>query len=94
MISLPPPALTLIFTYLSYIVFECLVFHFRHTPRSREESWKATVSEPESLSRLDSWLISLIYKSKAKCILYIIKELHDAYTDNSGKKRSPVLAHH
>ena len=22
--------------------------------------------------------------------MYLIEELHDAYTDNSGKKRSPV----
>ena len=50
----------------SSCIFSCsfvyLVFHFRHTPRSREETWKATVwstasvSEPESLRRLDSWL--------------------------------------
>ena len=78
-------------SFLHLCSFVCLVFHFRHTPRSREESWKATVwstssvSEPESLRWLDSWLFI-----KAKCILYLIEELHDAYTDNSGKKRSPV----
>ena len=43
------------------------------------------MSEPESLRWLDSWLFI-----KAKCILYLIEELHDAYTDNSGEKSSPV----
>ena len=61
----------------SYIVAVlCLVFHFRHTPRSREESWKATVwstssvSKPESLGWLDLWQLSLIYKSKVYIISY------------------------
>ena len=43
------------------------------------------MSEPESLRWLDSWLFI-----KVKCILYLIEELHDAYTDNSGKKSSPL----
>ena len=63
-------------SFLHLCSFVCLVFHFRHTPRSREESWKATVwstssvSEPESLRRLDSWLLSLIYKSEVYIIPY------------------------
>ena len=63
-------------SFLHLCSFVYLVFHFRHTPRSREESWKATVwstssvSEPESLRRLDSWLLSLIYKSKVYIIPY------------------------
>ena len=56
----------------------CLVFHFKHTPRSREESWKATVwstssvSEPESLRRLGAILsvIKLIYKNEVYIISY------------------------
>ena len=46
------------------------------------------MSETESLRWLDSWRLFI----KAKCILYtyLIEELHDAYTDNSGKKSLPV----
>ena len=78
MISLSPPAPTLILTSLQF----CLVFHFRHTPRSREEGWKATVrstfsvSEIESLRRIHSWLLSLIYKSEVYVIPYVIDKLH------------------
>ena len=49
-------------SYIFSCSFVCLVFHFSHTPRSREETWKATVwstasvSEPVSLRRLDSCL--------------------------------------
>ena len=50
----------------SYIFI--VLFHFRYTPRRGEGSWKATkfeagifsVSEPKSLRRIDSWLLSLI----------------------------------
>ena len=44
--------------FLHLCSFVYLVFHFRHTPRSREQSWKATVwsnfsvYEPESLRQL------------------------------------------
>ena len=76
MVSLPPPASTLIFAVL------CVYYSTSGTlPRSREESWKATVwstssvSEPESLRWLDSWLLSLIYKSK----VYIIPILQKSY---------------
>ena len=57
-------------SFLHLCSFVCLVFYFRHTPKSGEECWKATgwstssVSEPESLRRLDSLLLSLIYKSE------------------------------
>ena len=65
-------------SFLHLCSFVCLVFHFRHTPRSREESWpkqqfealQSLVSGPESLRWLDSWVLSLIYKSEVYIIPY------------------------
>ena len=37
-------------SFLHLCSFVCLVFHFKHTPRSREESWKATVWSTQCLS--------------------------------------------
>ena len=70
----------------------CLVVHFRHTPRSREEAGKQQfealpqcLSLSHSIRRLGA--ILSMYKLnlyiKAKCIFYLIEELNDAYTDNS-----------
>ena len=72
MVNLPPPLSTHININTSnnthLCSFVCLVFHFRHTPqkqRGKLESnslkhFPGSVSEPESLRRLDSWLLSLI----------------------------------
>ena len=53
-----------------------LVFHFKHPPGSREERQRAivwstaSVTEPESLRQLDSWLLSLNYKGEVYIIPY------------------------
>ena len=71
--------------------FVYLVFHFRHTPRTREESQKAAIHSVTVLSlSLDSWLLSLNYKGKVYIVPYR-RATCDAHTDNSGKKRVTTL---
>ena len=63
-------------SFLHLCSFVCLVFHFRHTPRSKEESWKATVwstssvSEPKSLRRLGAIISMIKFKSEVYIISY------------------------
>ena len=54
-------------------------------------SWiNKQVMMKENNPRSFSSTTQAIYKSKCMLILYLTEELHDAYTDNSVKKRSPV----
>ena len=90
--SLPPPASTLILTSLQFCVFSIppQAHSQKQSGKQQFEALPQCLSLSHSIRRLGAILSMITLFIKVKCILYLIEELHDVHTDNSGKK-SPVV---
>ena len=64
-----------------------------HSPEAERKAGKQQFEAlPQYLSLVTqaARLMAIKLNLQKQSILYLIEELHGAYTDNSGKKRSPV----
>ena len=76
-------------SFLHLCSYVCLVFHFRHTPRSREESWKATIWSTISSCSVWAWVTQA-----ARSYMWIIERLRSPFTVNAKRWKIEIVTSH